>query len=139
MIIIFIITYYPVIQLVTAIMPIYYCRNNSVCVKPDCRFQHHHPLSQRQLLLEVLTQFPEHMKLIDGFKPPEKSCACKFGLRCFEAECPFTHCGVEDLEERKKVFKVFNKTLNASQKKEKIAREIKERKYTTVDWNELSP
>jgi hypothetical protein len=118
-------------------MPIYYCRFNSVCVDPKCRFQHHHPLSQRQVLVEVLDQFPEHMKLIDDFKPPKKSCACKFGLRCFELDCPFTHCGIEDLEERKKVFKVFNKTLKGLQMKEKIAKEIEERKEKTVDWNDL--
>jgi hypothetical protein len=110
---------------------------NSVCVDPKCRFQHHHSQSQRQLLLEVLNEFPEHVKLIDGFKPPEKSCACKFGLRCFELDCPFTHSGVEDLEERKKVFKVFNTKLKASQMKVKIAKEIQDKKTTTVDWNDL--
>jgi len=118
-------------------MPIYYCRYNSVCVDPDCNFQHHHPFNQRQLLLEVLDEFPEHMKLINNFKPPKKSCACKFGLRCFELECPFTHSGVEDLEERKKVFKVFNKKLKAIQMKEKIAYEIEARKTEKVDWNDL--
>lgn len=119
------------------IMPIYYCRNNSVCVDPNCRFQHHHPLSQRQLLREVLAEFPEHMELVSNFKPPIKSCACKFGLRCFELECPFTHCGVEDLEERKTIFKVFNKKLRAIQMREKIAKEIKEAKEKSVDWNEI--
>jgi len=77
------------------------------------------------------------VKLIDGFKPPVKSCACKFGLRCFELDCPFTHSGVEDLEERKKVFKVFNTKLKASQMKVKIAKEIQDKKTTTVDWNDL--
>jgi hypothetical protein len=74
---------------------------------------------------------------VDGFKPPRKSCACKFGIRCFELNCAFTHTGVEDLEKRKEVFKVFNKKLNAITKAEKIAREIKERKEKTVDWNDL--
>ncbi len=118
-------------------MPIYYCRNNSVCVDQNCRFQHHHPLFQRQLLLEVLDEFPEHMELVSNFKLLKKSCACKFGLRCFELECTFTHSGVEDLEERKKIFKVFNKKLKSLQMQEKIANEIKERKDKTVDWNDL--
>ena len=77
------------------------------------------------------------MKLINDFKSPKKLCACKFGLRCFELECPFTHSGVEDLEERKKVFKVFNKKLKAIQMKEKIAYEIETRKTEKVDWNDL--
>jgi hypothetical protein len=52
-------------------------------------------------------------------------------------ECPFTHCGVEDLEERKTIFKVFNKKLRAIQMREKIAKEIKEAKEKSVDWNEF--
>jgi len=118
-------------------MPIYYCRMNSVCVDPKCRFQHHHSLSQRQLLVEVLDEFPEHMALVSNFTPPKKSCACKFGLRCFELECPFTHSGIEDLEQRKTIFKVFNKKLKAIQMKQKIAKEIEDRKEITVDWNDL--
>jgi hypothetical protein len=77
------------------------------------------------------------MQLIADFKPAKKSCSCKFGLRCFELDCPFTHCGVEDLEERKKIFKVFNKKLKAIEMKQKIAKEIEERKEKIVDWNDL--
>jgi len=118
------------------IMPIYYCRFNSVCVSSECSFEHHHPFPQRKLLREICSEFPEHMAVIDGFKPPKKSCACKFGVRCFEKDCPFTHCGL-DLEKRKEIFKVFNRKLKSIQMQEKISKEIQERKEKSVDWNDL--
>ena len=119
------------------IMPIYYCRFNSVCVSFECSFEHHHPFPQRKLLRDLIeTDFPEHMALIDGFKPPKKSCACKHHIRCFEKDCPFTHCGL-DLEKRKEVFKPFNRKLKSIQMQEKISKEIKERKEKSVDWNDL--
>jgi len=46
-----------------------YCPFNSFCVDVNCRGNHYHNFEQRKQLAEILKSYPEHIMLIDGFKP----------------------------------------------------------------------
>ena len=113
-----------------------YCFYTSFCTDDNCRCVHHHPRNERQLLSEIINTSPEHVKLITEFKPLGKV-PCKFGVRCFEKDCTFTHSGVNDLEMRKLIFKQFNKEFKAIQMRKKIAQEIQEAKNGKVDWDDM--
>jgi len=114
-----------------------YCQFTSFCTDVNCRCVHHHDKPERQLLEDIIRTSTEHMALIDGFKPSSTKYPCKFGVRCFEKDCTFTHSGVEDLEMRKLIFKQFNKQLKAIQMRKKIEREISMVKTNPVDWADM--
>lgn len=118
-------------------MPKMYCQFTSFCTDDNCRCVHHHVKTERQLLFDILATSHEHMSLITAFKPVRGKIPCKFGIRCFEKDCPYSHSGVEDLEMRKIIFKQFNKQLKAIQMRNKISNEIKNIKEVKTDWNDL--
>jgi|LauGreDrversion4_2_1035121.scaffolds.fasta_scaffold1142739_1 hypothetical protein len=114
-----------------------YCQFTSFCTDVNCRCLHHHDKTERQLLEDIIRTSDEHVALIDGFKPSYDKFPCKFGVRCFEKDCTFSHSGIEDLEMRKVIFKQFNKQFKAIQMKKKIEKEIKEVKNAKVDWADM--
>lgn len=118
-------------------MPKMYCPFNSFCVDVNCRGNHYHNIEQRKQLAEILKSYPEHIMIIDGYKPQRGKLSCQYGMRCFERDCPYTHSGIEDVDMRKPVFKEFNKQLKAKQMREKIAKEIEEKKTNITDWNDM--
>ena len=114
-----------------------YCQFTSFCTDVNCRCLHHHDKTERQLLEDIIRTSDEHVALIDDFKPSYHKFPCKFGVRCFEKDCTFSHSGIEDLEMRKVIFKQFNKQLKAIQMKKKIEKEIQEVKKMKVDWADM--
>ena len=118
-------------------MPRMYCPFNSFCTDANCLCNHYHDFEQRKLLADILQSYPEHLTLVNNYKPIRGKISCQYSLRCFERDCPYTHSGIEDVDMRKPVFKEFNKQQKAKDMRKKIAKEIEEKKTKITDWNEL--
>jgi hypothetical protein len=111
-----------------------YCRFNSFCTLASCKSDHHRPINERQLLLNIINDTPEIATMKEEIDS-NRNCPCAHGLRCFEKECGFFH-GINH-DGRKILTKKFNKQFKAIQMKEKIKKEIEEiGKYGMPNWDE---
>lgn len=104
-------------------MTMIYCRFNSFCCLKGCHENHHRPIEEREVLLNIINQTPEIKDLLednDGSRVEQ----CRHGLRCYEKECGYIHKINHD--GRKILTKKFNKEWKAITMREKIKKEIEE-------------
>jgi len=99
-----------------------YCKDNVMCADENCKLLHYKTVVERQRIRKIFEENKDEMsKFMEAITP--KVWTCRYHLLCYEATCKNNHSGYA-LDARK----VIKRAIRKEEQKEKIAKEIAEKK-----------